>query len=523
MNRKFEHKNIFFKSLGLVSFITFISRVSGFARDTIVARILGAGIQTDAFFVAFKLPNLLRRIFGEGAFSQAFVPILAEYKTKNNLRGAKLLISSTSGLLILVLAILSVGGIAFSPWIILFTAPGFTHMPTKFLLTSSLLRVTFPYIFLISLTSLAGAVLNTWKMFSIPAFVPTLLNLSIIIFSFFAIKYFNPPIFALAWSVIVGGTLQLIFQLPFLRKIGMLVLPTINLNVGLLRVLKLMLPAIIGVSIHQISMLMTTVYTSFLISGSISWLYYADRLMEFPSGILGVSLVTILLPSLTHTATKKKYAEYSFLLDRALRVCLIFAIPSAVALGILAKPLIILLFQYKKFTRFDTFMTEQILSSYALGLIGLMIVKVLAAAFYSRQDIKTPVRVGLITLSITQVLNIIVYFYVYSIKTVGMILSFSAALNAILLYWQLRKKNFYIPQPGWQQFILRIIVAVMVMAGSLKIIMKIINHSDDALTTLPWGIVNMLTMITLGIIMYFGTLFLLGIRLRDLSSPTYFD
>ncbi|WWO96902.1 MAG: murein biosynthesis integral membrane protein MurJ [Candidatus Dasytiphilus stammeri] len=519
MKRKFRTKNIFFKSLALVSFITFISRLSGFARDTLIARLFGAGMETDAFFVAFKLPNLLRRIFGEGAFSQAFLPILSEYKTNNNLQAAKILISSASGFLMLILLIITIIGIASAQWIILLTAPGFIHMPEKFLLTTSLLRVTFSYIFFISLTSLVGSVLNTWKIFSIPAFVPTLLNLSIIFFSVFAMKYFHPPIFALAWAVIVGGVLQLIFQLPFLKKIDMLMLPTIKMNVGLLRVFKLMIPSIIGVSIHQISMLITTIYTSFLISGSISWIYYADRLMEFPCGVLGVSLVTILLPSLTNKATQKKYEEYSFILDRGLRVCLLFAIPSAVALKILSKPLIIMLFQYKKFSIFDTIMTEKILSSYAIGLIGLIIGKVLSSAFYSRQDIKTPVRVALLTLCVTQVLNIFLYIYVYNIQTVGIVLAFSACLNAILLYWQLRKKNFYTPQPGWKLFILRIIGAVIVM----NFVLQRIISSNNLVNTLHLGIVKMIMIIPLGIIIYFFTLFILGVRLQHLSFLTSFD
>ena len=282
------------KSLAAVSSMTLVSRVLGFIRDTIVARIFGAGIATDAFFVAFKLPNLLRRIFAEGAFSQAFVPILAEYKSQRGEEATRTFIAYVSGLLTLVLAIVTLVGMVAAPWVIWITAPGFSDTPEKFALTTSLLRVTFPYILLISLSSLAGAVLNTWNRFSVPAFVPTLLNVSMIFFAVFLTPYFDPPVMVLGWAVLAGGFLQLVYQLPHLKKIGMLVLPRLNLrDSGVWRVLRQMIPAIIGVSVSQISLIINTIFASFLAAGSVSWMYYADRLMELPSGVLGLSLIHI--------------------------------------------------------------------------------------------------------------------------------------------------------------------------------------------------------------------------------------
>ena len=304
------------KSLAAVSSMTMFSRVLGFARDAIVARIFGAGMATDAFFVAFKLPNLLRRIFAEGAFSQAFVPILAEYKSKQGEDATRVFVSYVSGLLTLALAIVTVIGMLAAPWVITITAPGFADTADKFALTTQLLRITFPYILLISLASLVGAILNTWNRFSVPAFAPTFLNVSMIGFALFAAPYFHPPVLA--------------YQLPHLKKIGMLVLPRINLkDAGAMRVVKQMGPAILGVSVSQISLIINTIFASFLVSGSVSWMYYADRLMEFPSGVLGVALGTILLPSLSKSFASGNHDEYCRLMDWGLRLCFLLALPSA--------------------------------------------------------------------------------------------------------------------------------------------------------------------------------------------------
>ncbi|NBD01213.1 murein biosynthesis integral membrane protein MurJ [Atlantibacter hermannii] len=506
------------KSLAAVSSMTMFSRVLGFARDAIVARVFGAGMATDAFFVAFKLPNLLRRIFAEGAFSQAFVPILAEYKSKQGEEATRLFISYVSGLLTLALAIVTVLGIIGAHWVILVTAPGFVDTADKFALTEQLLRITFPYILLISLASLAGAILNTWNRFSVPAFAPTLLNISMIGFALFAAPYFHPPVLALAWAVTVGGVLQLLYQLPHLKKIGMLVLPRINLrDAGAMRVVKQMGPAILGVSVSQISLIINTIFASFLVSGSVSWMYYADRLMEFPSGVLGVALGTILLPSLSRSFASGNHDEYNRLMDWGLRLCFLLALPSAVALGILAEPLIAALFQYGKFTAFDADMTQRALIAYSVGLMGLIVVKVLAPGFYSRQDIKTPVKIAIVTLIMTQVMNLA---FIGPLKHAGLSLSIglAACLNASLLYWQLRKQKIFQPEPGWARFLIRLIIAVLVMAGALIGMMMIMPAWDVG--TMPYRILRLLAVVIVGVVAYFATLAALGFKMRDFARRT---
>ncbi|HEY0208673.1 murein biosynthesis integral membrane protein MurJ [Acerihabitans sp.] len=503
------------KSLAAVSSMTMFSRVLGFARDAIVARIFGAGMATDAFFVAFKLPNLLRRIFAEGAFSQAFVPILAEYKTQQGEEATRTFIAYIAGLLTLALAVVTLAGMLAAPWVIMVTAPGFTDTPDKFILTSSLLRITFPYILLISLASLAGAILNTWNRFSVPAFAPTLLNVSMIGFALFAAPHFHPPVLALAWAVVVGGVLQLGYQLPHLKKIGMLVMPRIQFkDAGVWRVLRLMGPAILGVSVSQISLIINTIFASFLVSGSVSWMYYADRLMEFPSGVLGVALGTILLPSLARSFSSGNHEEYSRLMDWGLRLCFVLALPSAVALGILAKALTVSLFQYGRFSAFDAAMTQRALMAYSVGLIGLIMVKVLAPGFYSRQDIKTPVKVAIVTLIMTQLMNLA---FIGPLKHAGLSLSIglAACLNAGLLYWQLRKKNMFQPQPGWLAFLARLVIAVALMAAALLGMLWVMP--DWAQGTMLARLLRLALVVAVGVVVYFATLAALGFRLRDFA------
>lgn len=503
------------KSLAAVSSMTMFSRVLGFARDAIVARVFGAGMATDAFFVAFKLPNLLRRIFAEGAFSQAFVPILAEYKSKQGEEATRVFVAYVSGLLTLALAIVTVAGMLTAPWVILVTAPGFADTADKFALTSQLLQITFPYILLISLASLAGAILNTWNRFSVPAFAPTFLNISMIGFALFGAPYFHPPVLALAWAVTVGGILQLVYQLPHLKKIGMLVLPRISFrDAGAMRVMKQMGPAILGVSVSQISLIINTIFASFLVSGSVSWMYYADRLMEFPSGVLGVALGTILLPSLSRSFASGNHDEYCRLMDWGLRLCFLLALPSAVALGILAKPLTVSLFQYGKFTPFDAQMTQRALIAYSVGLMGLIVVKVLAPGFYSRQDIKTPVRIAIVTLVMTQLMNLA---FIGPLKHAGLSLSIglAACLNASLLYWQLRKQNIFTPQAGWGRFLTRLFIAVIVMAAALLGMLYVMP--DWAQGNMAHRLARLMVVVVVGVVAYFATLAVLGFRVKDFA------
>ncbi|MGL9721241.1 murein biosynthesis integral membrane protein MurJ [Symbiopectobacterium sp.] len=503
------------KSLCAVSSMTMLSRVLGFIRDAIVARVFGAGVATDAFFVAFKLPNLLRRVFAEGAFSQAFVPILAEYKSQQGDEATRTFLAYVSGMLTLVLALVTVAGMIAAPWVIMVTAPGFAATPDRFALTSALLRITFPYILLISLTSMVGSVLNTWNRFSVPAFAPTFLNISMIGFALFATPYFDPPVLALAWAVLLGGVLQLVYQLPHLKKIGMLVLPRFKWrHPGVGRVMKLMAPAILGVSVSQISLIINTIFASFLSEGAVSWMYYADRLMEFPSGVLGVALGTILLPSLAKSVASGDQDAYSHLMDWGLRLCFLLALPSAVALGILSKPLIVALFQYGKFSALDALMTQRALIAYAIGLMGLIVVKVLVPGFYSRQDIKTPVKIALVTLVLTQVMNLI---FIGPLQHAGLALSIGLAscLNAGLLYWQLRKQQLFQPRPGWGTFLVKLVIAVLAMSAVLIALLVWMPAWDIGGMTVR--ISRLMLVVVAGAGTYFVMLALLGFRPRDFA------
>ncbi|AXK38300.1 murein biosynthesis integral membrane protein MurJ [Crenobacter cavernae] len=501
------------KALAAVSSMTLVSRVLGFVRDALIARVFGAGFATDAFFVAFKLPNLLRRIFAEGAFSQAFVPVLAEYKQKKTDDETRDFLAHVAGTLTLALAAVTVLGMIAAAWVIWISAPGFAKEADKFALTVDLLRITFPYILFISLSSLAGSVLNTWRQFSIPAFTPTLLNLSFIVCALFFAPYFDPPVLVLGWAVFIGGVAQLLFQLPYLKKIGMLSWPRINLrDAAVWRVIKQMGPAIFGVSIAQISLVINTIFASFLASGSVSWMYYADRLMEFPTGVLGVALGTILLPSLSKHAATADVGEFSKLLDWGLRLSLMLALPAALGLALLAEPLIATLFMYGKFSPLDAVMTERALIAYAVGLTGLIVVKVLAPGFYARQNIKTPVKVAIVTLIATQLMNLA---FVWHLKHAGLALAIGlgACLNALLLWRLLLRHRIYQPQSGWKAFFAKLVAALAVMGAVLVAL--------SATLPLDWHahawmrVAQLSALIGAGVIAYFGTLVALGFRPRD--------
>lgn len=506
------------KALAAVGSMTFLSRVLGFVRDTLIARVFGAGVYTDAFFVAFKIPNLLRRLFAEGAFSQAFVPVLAEYKNRRGHDDTHVLVNHVATLLGLALIVVTLLGMLVAPWVVYVSAPGFKTDPEKFALTIQMLRIIFPYIFFISLVSLAGGVLNTYSRFSVPAFTPVWLNLSFIVAALFLAPYFNPPILVLAWAVLLGGVLQLAFQVPFLLKIGLI--PRFSLNLhdeGVWRILKLMGPAVFGVSIAQLSLLINTIFASFLASGSVSWLYYADRLMEFPTGMLGVALGTILLPSLSKSYADKADGEYSKLMDWGLRLTFILALPAAVALAVLAVPLVVSLFHYGAFNDNDVWMTQQALMAYSLGLLGLILVKVLAPAFYSRQNIKTPVKIALFTLFATQMMNLV---FIGTLKHAGLALSIGlgACLNAGLLYYHLRRANVYQPQPGWILFLGKLGLAVAAMA---LVLYFTAGASETWLhyAVLP-RLLHLTGLIVLGAASYFAALWCLGIRIKDFMHRT---
>ena len=503
------------RALATVSSMTLLSRILGFVRDFFIARAFGAGAATDAFFVAFRLPNLLRRMFAEGAFSQAFVPILGEYRNRRGVDDTRALIDHVATLLALVVAVVTAIGIVAAPLIIYISAPGFAADADKFDLTVTLTRITFPYILFMSLVAMAGGVLNTFSRFAIPAFTPVLLNLSFIGMSLFAAPYFDPPVLALAWAVFIGGALQLALQVPALMRIGML--PRVRLDVkdpGVRRIFKLMLPAILGVSVSQISLLINTIFASFLESGSVSWLYYADRLMEFPAGLLGVALGTILLPSLSRSHADGNGGEFSALLDWGLRLTLMLTLPAALALALLATPLIATLFHHGQFTAHDVLATREALLAYSVGLTGLILVKVLAPGFYSRQDIRTPVKIALGVLVLTQLMNLV---FIGPLAHAGLALSIGLAslVNAGFLYRGLRRIGAYTPAPGWRSFWLKMLSALAAMGLVLYFGARV--PGDWLQMATLSRILHLCWLVAAGAGAYFAVLFALGFRLRDFS------
>ena len=503
------------RALATVSGMTLLSRILGFARDFVIARAFGAGLLTDAFFVAFKLPNLLRRLFAEGAFSQAFVPILGEYKNKRGDIEAKRLIDHVATILFLILVVVTIIGMIASPALVYISAPGFAKDADKFALTVTLTRITFPYILFMSLVALAGGVLNTWSRFSVPAFTPVLLNITFIVLALFAAPWFNPPVLVLGWAVFLGGALQLAFQIPSLKQIHML--PRLSLDwkdEGVRRILRLMGPAVLGVSVAQLSLLINTVFASFLGTGSVSWLYYADRLMEFPSGMLGAALGTILLPSLAKYHAGAKHDEYSKLLDWGLRLTMLLAAPAALALAILAVPLIATLFYHGAFSANDVFMTRNALVAYSMGLLGLILVKVLAPGFYARQNVRTPVKIAVFTLLATQLMNF-VFIFGAKLNHAGLSLSIglAACLNAALLFRGLRRHGVYSPQPGWPLFYVRLGVSMLAMGLTLWLIM---GKAEDWLTwSLSRRLLQLAFVVAAGAIVYFAALWATGFRIAD--------
>lgn len=452
------------KSLTAMSFITILSRILGFIRDTIIARMFGVSIMTDAFFIAFKLPNLLRRIFAEGAFYQVFLPILSEYQCRESQKEIRVFISRVSALLIVTVTFIVLIGLLTAPWIIMVIAPGFNSSSEKFVITIEMFRVMLPYILLVSLTSLMGAILNACNFFLVPAFTPIFLNISMISFMLFSeYLYFHTPIMGLAWSVIIGGVLQCFYCLLFLKKINMLVIPKMQFyDNRIYRVCRSMVPALIAVSSSQVSLIINTILASFLRDGSVSWMYYADRLMELPIGVFGVTLTTILVPYLSRFISKKNYGDYFYLMNWGMRLCLILSLPSAVVLGVLSEPLVITLFKYGKFLEFDVLMTQYSVIAYAIGLPGLIFTKVLTSGFYALRDIRTPVYVVVIVLLFSQCINL-VCFNTLKHVVFSFSVSLGAWLNAGLLYWKFKKKYLFQLQSGWSCFFCQLIVALSVM------------------------------------------------------------
>jgi putative peptidoglycan lipid II flippase len=504
-----------FRALLTVSGFTLLSRVTGLARETLIARAFGASQYTDAFYVAFRIPNLLRRISAEGAFSQAFVPILAEFKNQQGHDATKALVDATSTVLAWVLAVVSLLGVAGATWVVLVVASGLRTDGDAFPLAVTMTRIMFPYIVFISLTSLASGVLNTYKHFSMPAFAPVLLNVAFIGAAVFVAPHLHTPVYALAWAVIVGGILQFIVQMPVLKKIDML--PRIGLSPlralahrGVKRVLAKMVPAMFAVSVAQISLIINTNIASHIGPGAVSWINYADRLMEFPTALLGVALGTILLPSLSKAHVDADTHEYSALLDWGLRVTFLLAAPSAIALFFFAEPLTATLFHYGKFDSHSVVMVGRALAAYGVGLVGLILIKILAPGFYAKQDIKTPVKIGVGVLIFTQLCN---YLFVPIFSHAGLTLSvgLGACMNALLLFIGLRRRGIYRPSAGWTVFFVQLFGACLVLAGVMRWLdtsFDWIGMHDRPLTR----IVLLGACLVLFAALYFGMLWLMGFK-----------
>lgn len=457
------------KTLATIFGMTMLSRITGFLRDFLIARAFGASGYTDAFFVAFRIPNLLRRLFAEGAFSQAFVPILAEYKHQRGDRATHQLVDHVATVLTWSLLTTCVVGIIAAPIVVYFMATGLKSDPTVFNAAVLMTRIMFPYIGFMGLVALSGGILNTWREFRVPAFTPVALNLSFIVASLLIAPHFAQPIYVLAFAVVVGGVLQLAIQVPALLKIGML--PRIAFSPrhalrdpGLRRVLQKMVPATFAVSVAQISLIINTNIATHLEKGSVSWLSYADRLMEFPTALLGVALGTILLPSLSKAHADGDDAEYSSLLDWGLRLTFLLALPCAVGLATLSEPLTATLFHYGKFGAQAVAMTGRALVAYGIGLIGLILVKILAPGFYAKQDIRTPVKIAIGVLLATQLMNLV---FVPRLALAGLALSIGlgACINAFCLYLGLRSRRLYVAGPGWGRFFIQLVGALCLMAA----------------------------------------------------------
>jgi putative peptidoglycan lipid II flippase len=493
--------------------MTLLSRITGLVREILLASQFGAGIVFDAFVVAFRIPNLLRRLFAEGAFSQAFVPVLGEYRGKHGDEATRELAGRVLSVLTAGLFVVTLVGVLAAPAVVYLSASGFAKDADKFALAVTLLRICFPYILFVSLVSFAAGLLNTYGSFKVPAFTPVLLNLSFIAFAVLVAPRLERPVIALAWAVFFGGVAQLLFQIPFLKRIGMLPRPRWDpRDEGVVRILKLMGPAALGVSVAQVSLLINTQIASWLEDGAVSWIYYADRLMEFPSALLGVALGTVLLPSLVrHHATDDR-ASYSRLLDWGLRLTLVLALPAAVALATLAVPLIATLFWHGEFQQRAVMMTRNALIGYAAGLVGIILVKVLAPGFYAKQNIRTPVKIALVTLVVTQLLNAALVPF---LRHAGLTLSISlgACFNAGWLWYVMRRSGSYRPEPGWAAFLVKLAVALYLMGGALWYSMG----SESSWFEIATGAraLKLALVIAAGTVTYFASLALMGFRLRD--------
>ncbi len=504
------------RSSGLVGALTMVSRVLGLVRDIILATFFGATVGADAFFIAFKIPNFFRRLFAEGAFSQAFVPVLSEYREKKDPQEIRDFVDRVAGTLALVLALITLLGVLFAPWIVLVFAPGYHASPEKMELTGTLLRITFPYLLLISLTAFAGAVLNSHGRFAVPAITPVFLNLSLIAGALWFTGWFAEPVMGLAWAVLLAGFVQLALQAPALAGIGLLPRPRPDFkDSGVRRVLKLMVPALFAVSVTQINLMLDTILASFLPTGSISWLFYSDRLSELPLGVFGIAIATVILPGLSRQHAGENVGRFSETLDWALRLVLLIGVPAALALMVLAEPILATLFQYGALTEYDVEMSARSLRAYAFGLTAFMLVKVLAPGYFARHDMVTPVRIAVRAMVANMALNLLL---VWPLAHAGLALatSLAALLNATLLYRGLRKLDVYRPGAGWRRF------GAQLLAGNVAMVVVLLWMNPATATWYAWGwqtrSLEMAQICGAGIATYFAVLLAAGIRVRHFRN-----
>lgn len=504
----------------IVSAMTMLSRVLGLVRDIVFSRIIGASPGADVFFIAFKIPNLLRRLFAEGAFAQAFVPVLSEAREKGTHEAVKALIDRVAGCLGLVLTLVTAAAMLGAPVVASIFAPGFRDDPFQFALLKDMLVLTFPYLLLISLTGLAGGILNSYDRFAIPAFTPVLLNVCLIGAAIVVSPYFNPPALALAWGVLVAGVVQCAFQLPFLWRLGLLPAPKIDWQYpGVKKILRLMGPAIFGVSVAQINLMLDSIIASLLPQGSVSWLYFSDRLVELPLGVFAIAIATIILPNLSRQHASENQSHFNSMLNWGLRSVLFIALPAAIALFILAQPIISTLFGSERFVASDIVMSSYSLQAYSLGLVAFMMIKVLAPGYFARLDTKTPVRIGIIAMASNMVFNVILVVplhYYFQLGHVGLALATAASafLNAGLLLSGLRKQRAFVPLPGWRSYAIQLLLANSAMAGLL--LMGLSIWPDWYSLSILTAVLRLGALCIAGAGVYLCVLMLCGLRLKDL-------
>ncbi|MES1925402.1 integral membrane protein MviN [Salinisphaera sp. T31B1] len=503
--------------------MTLASRVLGFLRDVVLAVMFGAGAGMDAFLVAFKIPNFMRRLFAEGAFAQSFVPVLSATKSRDSGQEVQELVDVVAGTLGVILIGVTLVGILAAPLFIYLFAPGFASQPAQFDLAVDLLRLTFPYLLFISLTAFAGGILNTYGQFGVPAFTPVFLNICMIGAAAFLSPLFARPEIALAIGVLLAGVVQLAFQVPFLIRLDRMPRPRWGWrNPQVRRILRLMLPILFGSSIAQLTLLLDTIIASFLASGSVSWLYYADRLMEFPLGVFSIAIATVILPSLSARHASKSAAEFSDTLDWALRLLALVGLPAMVGLFVLAGPLVTTLFNYRSFTGHDALMSQYALMAYALGFMGFSFVKVLVTGFFAREDSRTPVRCGVISMISAMILNLVfVGAFIlmdWPAPHAGLALatSIGAFINAGLLYRGLRRDGVYQPGAVWRRLLIQVGLSCLAMGVVLGFGAADLETwvARTAFERVQW----LLVWLAAGVGIYFACLALLGVRPADFTA-----